>query len=112
MDCVGCQKCRLWGKIQTFGLGTALKILYTFGDVEEIRLNRQEVVALLNTFHRFAESVALAKEFENTISMERKFGTVMYGTYKYYIGIGIVIIGMVNMIFGKKKEQPVQKKED
>jgi ERO1-like protein beta len=28
MDCVGCDKCRLWGKIQTTGLGTALKILF------------------------------------------------------------------------------------
>jgi hypothetical protein len=28
MDCVGCDKCRLWGKIQTTGLGTALKVLF------------------------------------------------------------------------------------
>jgi hypothetical protein len=26
MDCVGCEKCRLWGKLQTLGLGTALKV--------------------------------------------------------------------------------------
>ena len=28
MDCVGCEKCRLWGKLQILGLGTALKILF------------------------------------------------------------------------------------
>eukprot|EP00094_Tigriopus_californicus_P009935 TCALIF_09580-PA protein Name:"Similar to Ero1L Ero1-like protein (Drosophila melanogaster)" AED:0.14 eAED:0.14 QI:0/0/0.25/0.75/1/1/4/159/609 len=28
MDCVGCDKCRLWGKLQVTGLGTALKILF------------------------------------------------------------------------------------
>lgn len=28
MDCVACDKCRLWGKVQTTGLGTALKILF------------------------------------------------------------------------------------
>ena len=28
MDCVGCDKCRLWGKIQTSGVATALKILF------------------------------------------------------------------------------------
>lgn len=28
MDCVGCEKCRLWGKLQVLGLGTALKILF------------------------------------------------------------------------------------
>ncbi len=26
MDCIGCEKCRLWGKLQTLGLGTALKV--------------------------------------------------------------------------------------
>lgn len=28
MDCVGCDKCRLWGKLQVSGLGTAMKILF------------------------------------------------------------------------------------
>ena len=28
MDCVGCDKCRLWGKVQVQGIGTALKILF------------------------------------------------------------------------------------
>lgn len=26
LDCVGCEKCRLWGKLQFLGLGTALKV--------------------------------------------------------------------------------------
>ena len=29
MDCVACEKCRLWGKLQITGLGTALKILFS-----------------------------------------------------------------------------------
>jgi len=32
MDCVGCEKCRLWGKVQTSGLGTALKVLFSYND--------------------------------------------------------------------------------
>lgn len=28
MDCVGCDKCRLWGKVQTTGIATALKVLF------------------------------------------------------------------------------------
>jgi hypothetical protein len=28
MDCVGCEKCRLWGKLQFLGIGTAMKILF------------------------------------------------------------------------------------
>ncbi len=32
MDCVGCDKCKLWGKLQITGLGTALKILFAGDD--------------------------------------------------------------------------------
>jgi hypothetical protein len=28
MDCVGCDKCRLWGKVQFTGIATAMKILF------------------------------------------------------------------------------------
>ena len=34
MDCVGCDKCKLWGKLQITGLGTALKILFSTSDKE------------------------------------------------------------------------------
>ena len=37
MDCVDCQRCRLWGKIQTMGLGTALKILFSFQNVTDVQ---------------------------------------------------------------------------
>ncbi|KAF8274457.1 hypothetical protein EI94DRAFT_1775828 [Lactarius quietus] len=61
MDCVGCDKCRLWGKIQTTGLGTAMKVLFELDEKNlDPRLNanllqRSEVVALINTLHRFSE---------------------------------------------------------
>ncbi|KAI9297456.1 endoplasmic oxidoreductin [Neoconidiobolus thromboides FSU 785] len=69
MDCIGCQKCRLWGKIQTGGFGTALKILFSY---EEKSLNpkrnpdlfkKTEIVALFNTFGRLAESIASVEMF-------------------------------------------------
>ncbi|RWW34471.1 hypothetical protein BHE74_00030027 [Ensete ventricosum] len=40
MDCVGCEKCRLWGKLQVLGLGTALKILFS---VDNDNLINQQV---------------------------------------------------------------------
>ncbi|XP_065919245.1 uncharacterized protein [Dysidea avara] len=46
MDCVGCEKCRLWGKVQVRGIGTALKIL--FNDVQRLKLHRTEIVSLFN----------------------------------------------------------------
>ena len=71
MDCVGCFKCRLWGKLQTQGLGTALKILFSeklianmpeSGPSYEFQLTRQEIVSLFNAFGRISTSV---RELEN-----------------------------------------------
>ncbi|CAK65754.1 unnamed protein product (macronuclear) [Paramecium tetraurelia] len=51
MDCVECQKCKVFGKMQTYGLGTALKILFSESPSEfSGRLKRNELVALINTF--------------------------------------------------------------
>lgn len=36
MDCVGCEKCRLWGKLQVSGLGTALKILFSVDVLDRV----------------------------------------------------------------------------
>ncbi|XP_011494252.1 PREDICTED: ero1-like protein [Ceratosolen solmsi marchali] len=63
MDCVGCEKCKLWGKLQIQGLGTALKILFSgkFDKYEptlmsfskkQFFLERSEIVSLINSFGR------------------------------------------------------------
>lgn len=60
MDCVGCDKCRLWGKVQVTGIGTALKLLFAFEASDAappVELRRSELVALINTAHRISESV-------------------------------------------------------
>lgn len=62
MDCVGCDKCRLWGKVQTAGYGTALKIL--FDDTPNIELRRGEIVALFNTYGRLSHSLDSLRMFD------------------------------------------------
>ncbi|XP_014224509.1 ero1-like protein [Trichogramma pretiosum] len=74
MDCVGCDKCRLWGKLQTQGLGTALKILFSgafdkyeptlldFGK-QRFSLERTEIVSLINGFGRLSESIFELEKF-------------------------------------------------
>ena len=57
MDCVGCEKCRLWGKLQVLGLGTALKILMTPERAPLGPLERNEVIALVNTLAQLVKSV-------------------------------------------------------
>ncbi|KAH9485185.1 Endoplasmic reticulum oxidoreductin-1 [Psilocybe cubensis] len=69
MDCVGCDKCRLWGKIQTTGLATAMKILFELDETaldpraNSDLLQRSEVVALMNTLFRFSESLKAVETF-------------------------------------------------
>ncbi|CAG8434576.1 5358_t:CDS:10 [Diversispora eburnea] len=69
MDCVGCDKCRLWGKLQISGLGTALKVLFSYDDeyfnpkVHPNLLTRTEIVALFNAFNRLSESLKAIERF-------------------------------------------------
>ncbi|KAM3539726.1 hypothetical protein ARSEF1564_007343 [Beauveria bassiana] len=66
MDCVGCDKCRLWGKVQTNGYGTALKVLFEFGkdnDEDVPVLKRTELVALFNTYGRLTKSLMAIAQF-------------------------------------------------
>lgn len=72
MDCVGCDKCRLWGKVQTNGYGTALKVLFEFdNNSDDIPvLKRTELVALFNTYARLSESLSTISRFR-TLKDER-----------------------------------------
>jgi len=69
MDCVGCDKCRLWGKVQVTGVATAMKILFEMDEKaldpqsNANLLQRSEVVALMNTLHRFSESLQSVNKF-------------------------------------------------
>ncbi|CAN9506675.1 unnamed protein product [Ophioblennius macclurei] len=82
MDCVGCFKCRLWGKLQTQGLGTALKILFSERQIEALKpqssgerpifqLSRQEIVSLLNAFGRISTSIKELENFRTLLAEER-----------------------------------------
>jgi ERO1-like protein alpha len=78
MDCVGCEKCKLWGKLQTLGLATALKILFHSADcgaelptsgveVEGLELERNEVIALINLLERFSSSIGYYHEMSQAL---------------------------------------------
>ena len=89
MDCVGCDKCKLWGKVQVTGLGTALRILFPPEDKEiyasafssppspsssakslsrsQFSLQRSEVVALINAFGRISSSIEYVHMFRDLL---------------------------------------------
>ncbi|KAI1609731.1 ERO1-like protein alpha [Exophiala viscosa] len=71
MDCVGCDKCRLWGKVQTAGYGAALKILFEFDEKkngENPHLRRTELVALVNTLGRVSHSLDAVQKFRTAVN--------------------------------------------
>ena len=81
MDCLGCERCKVWGKLQVtgeirhlhsikspfhfiytiLGIGTALKIL--FSPESDLKLTKHEIVALFNSFGRHSTSLAELKYF-------------------------------------------------
>lgn len=73
MDCVGCDKCRLWGKLQTAGYGTALKVLFEFDNASDDIpvLKRTELVALFNTYARLSQSMDAIQKFR-TMAAEKE----------------------------------------
>ncbi|XP_055956793.1 ERO1-like protein beta [Patella vulgata] len=79
MDCVGCDKCKLWGKLQTQGMGTALKILFSGDDVgpdstvnahhkKQFQLTRSEIFTLFNAFGRLSKSVHSLEKFKSLLN--------------------------------------------
>lgn len=74
MDCVGCDKCRLWGKVQTAGFGTALKVLFEFGNTglekEKPLLRRTELVALINTLDKISHALKALELFREMVAQE------------------------------------------
>ncbi|XP_071165762.1 ERO1-like protein alpha isoform X3 [Mytilus edulis] len=79
MDCVGCDKCKLWGKLQVQGMGTALKILFSGDQIgphstinasqkKKFQLRRTEIVSLFNSFGRLSSSVHSIEKFRHLLS--------------------------------------------
>uniref|UniRef100_A0A671M4H4 ERO1-like protein alpha n=1 Tax=Sinocyclocheilus anshuiensis TaxID=1608454 RepID=A0A671M4H4_9TELE len=76
MDCVECFKCRLWGKLQTQGLGSALKILFSERQIDAMpntsntnpsfQLSRQEIVSLRGRL-KTSKSIKIIRFFSYSI---------------------------------------------
>jgi len=94
MDCVGCEKCKLWGKLQTLGIATALKVLHSRCDdggggsgggvaavgsrapacdglqpsnEDTLHLERNEVIALLNLLERLSSSIVYYRQMHSQL---------------------------------------------
>ena len=67
LDCVQCQQCKLHGKMAMLGYGTALKILFIKNHHSLLHsLERNEIVAFINTIAKFSESMREIRELTAT----------------------------------------------
>mmetsp|Transcript_18957 Transcript_18957/g.34332 ORF Transcript_18957/g.34332 Transcript_18957/m.34332 type:complete len:398 (+) Transcript_18957:146-1339(+) len=74
IDCVGCEKCRLHGKLQITGLGAAMKILFD----TEPALTRNELIGLFNTLAKFSRASNIMIEMEGfKVSGELLLGSIL-----------------------------------
>ena len=74
MDCISCQKCRLHGKIQLLGIGTALKILLLPEQLISASIERSELVALFNTLSKFSSAIqAIPQLVDEYLDLHRTF---------------------------------------
>lgn len=95
MDCVGCDRCRMWGKVQTIGYGTAFKILFELEDPTTqhlFKVRRIELVALFNTFDRLSKSIASINNFKKMYLEHLEdvaAGRAKHGDYEPQHGKGI-----------------------
>jgi len=68
-NCITCEKCKVYAKVQTTAIGTALKILFggpQSADASRIarQLQRNEIIALINTLRQFSNSIESIKFFQ------------------------------------------------
>lgn len=81
MNCVTCEKCKLWGKLQAMGLGTAAKLLFpavsgsdATATATGAMVTKQELVALINFLNQLTKSVEYAAH-ALPAELKQKLGT-------------------------------------
>ncbi|KAL9654919.1 hypothetical protein ABK040_008709 [Willaertia magna] len=108
MDCVACEKCKMWAKLEVIGLATALKILLDGNEVFST-LQRNEIIALINAFKQHSQSIYDYQELYITY-MRKDISPLI--AYIFVTAIGIAILFFIISICYSKQQQEKQKKED
>jgi len=71
MNCVTCEKCRVYGKLQTLALATALRILLEPNTEVALKaLQRNEIIALIVTLRQFSNSIKWMDQFDLLLNGE------------------------------------------
>jgi hypothetical protein len=89
MDCVDCEKCRLFGKMQTYGIGTAVKILLGYKQPYK----RNEIVALINTFNKVSLSVGhFYQHAPKEVQLDHLKSAVDVVRFYYFLAGAVIVL--------------------
>ncbi|EFC50762.1 predicted protein [Naegleria gruberi] len=108
MDCVACEKCKMWAKLDVLGLATALKINLD-GDHVFHTLQRNEIVALINSFKQHSQSIYNYHEMI-TYHNRKQYAPLIAVVYGAIVGIAVLLLGV--SFFRKQKPEENKEKKD
>lgn len=99
MNCVSCEKCKVWGKLQILGIATSIKLLLSSEkEIQDNFLSRQEIISLINTLHQFASSVQfVATMSEMEFSLQLQSASLIKGALFFSIFVSLVIISCIKL---------------
>ena len=82
MNCVECEKCKVYGKMQIEGLGTAFKLLFDDRYNVDSGLRRNELIALINTMKKWSDS-QLHVDIMNELRVDHANNMIIYSSFAY-----------------------------
>ncbi len=106
MDCVACEKCKMWAKLEMLGMATALKIVLSDSKEELTHIQRNELIALVNSFKQYSQSIEDIRKF-NDMKWRRELSPYI----SYAAVAGIVLLVLRLFVFVLARESQKRKKE-
>ena len=90
IDCVTCSKCRMHAKLEVFGIGTALKILFANQLELKESVSRNELVSFINLFAKLSRNVGYIKVIDDKIDkahfyLKFKYGGIVFGLFLFWV---------------------------
>ena len=113
IDCVSCQKCKLHGKLQIYGLATMFKILFSKKS-QDISFKRNELISFVNLIGKVSKSIKYLYDHiksEKLNSSSRGSSGLIYTVF-FTFSIWLVVV--INIYFyktagGRRKNNPKEK---
>ncbi|KAL4460962.1 hypothetical protein ABPG74_016434 [Tetrahymena malaccensis] len=106
MDCVSCEKCKLFAKIQVQGISLAMNIIFADNSDERVKyMKRNELIVLINTLHKSSESIQIINKM-----YQRKYD---HYSIRFYIASALLFgacLAILKILLMKLKPESTKQK--